>query len=66
MKCPKCGSDRFYGHQVLRADVIVDENGEFLENPECGLEAAIYDSGNPYGPFTCVKCGAEYSEIPGK
>ena len=64
MRCPKCGSVRFIGHQVLRADVIVDEDGEFLDNPEGGLEAAVYDSGKPYGPFTCVKCGTEYDEIP--
>ena len=63
MKCKNCGNDRFIGHQIIRAEVIVDENGKFYDNLECGLEAAIYDSERPYGPFTCTKCGSEYDEL---
>lgn len=62
MKC-KCGNDKFIGHQIIRADVIVNENGDFDENLECGLEKAIYDAERPYGPFSCTKCRAEYEEI---
>lgn len=63
MKCLKCGNDTFIGHQIIRADILVDENGDFCENLPGGLEPHIYDSEKPYGPFTCTKCGAEYEEI---
>lgn len=63
MKCKCCGNDRFIGHQVIRADVEVDDFGAFVGNLFGGLEAHIYDSGNPYGPFTCAKCGAEYEKL---
>ena len=59
----KCGCNRFYGHQVVRMNVICDENGDFDDNIEAGVEAAIYDAGKPYGPFQCVQCGAEYDEL---
>ena len=63
MKCKCCGNERFIGHQVIRADVIVDGNEAFAENLFGGLESHIYDSENPYGPFTCTKCGAEYEKL---
>ncbi|WP_251499109.1 hypothetical protein [Otoolea muris] len=28
-RCPFCGSERFIGHQLIRADVYVEGNGEF-------------------------------------
>lgn len=62
MRCT-CGSTRFIGHQLIRADVVVDGNGEFLENCEPSLEAAIYDAEKPYGPFTCTVCRKEYEEL---
>lgn len=58
-----CGNNRYIGHQILRTDVIVDESGSFYSNMEGGLESAIYDSGKPYGPFTCTKCRQEYDEL---
>ena len=63
MKCKKCGNNKFYAHQLCRMDVIVDENGEFEDNvhPEA-MGQDIYDSGKPYGPFTCTKCGWEYEK----
>lgn len=64
-RCPFCGSERFIGHQVIRADVYVDESGEFDGNLPSGLEASTYDSSAPYGPFTCVKCSQEFDELPG-
>lgn len=63
MRCKCCGNERFIGHQVIRADVIVDGNEAFAENLFGGLESHIYDSENPYGPFTCARCGAEYEEL---
>lgn len=62
MRC-SCGSTWFIGHQLIRADVVVDGNGEFLENCEPSLEAANYDAEKPYGPFTCTVCGKEYEEL---
>lgn len=63
-RCPFCGSKRFIGHQRIRADVYVGEDGAFDENLPGGLEAHIYDSERPYGPFTCDKCGHEFNELP--
>lgn len=58
MKC-KCGCDRFFAHQLLRVEIIVDENGCFDDDVGDTLEESIYDS-ETYGPYTCVECGAEY------
>lgn len=62
MKC-QCGCAEFIARQVIRADIVVDDSGAFLRNVEGGLEAGVYDSSTPYGPFTCVKCGTEYEEL---
>ncbi len=56
MKCPKCGNAQFYGHQIVRMNVTVDENNNFVDSGE------IYDSETPYGPFTCTKCGTEFDD----
>ena len=57
MKCTNCGNNQFVGHQIVRMEVVVDENNNFLEQRE------IYDAETPYGPFTCTKCGREYDDI---
>ena len=49
-----CGNDRFIGHQIIRADVIVGADGSFLKNVTDRLEDSIYDAEKPYGPFTCT------------
>lgn len=56
MKCPNCGNNKFTGHQLVRMDVLVDENNNFIEQIE------IYDSEKPYGPYTCTNCGQEYDD----
>ena len=56
MKC-KCGNDKFIAHQVVRMDVVVDENNNWIESKEA------YDSETPYGPYTCTACGEEYDEL---
>ena len=58
-----CGNDRFIGHQIIRADVIVGVDDSFLENVTDRLEDSIYDAEKPYGPFTCTACGREYDEL---
>lgn len=60
MKCKHCGGKEFFAHQVCRLNIIVDSDGEFLDNAHGDANQAIYDAGNPYGPFQCCTCGAEY------
>lgn len=57
MNCPTCEDTRFYAHQVCHHDVIVDSEGNFLEDGD-----NIYYSGKPFGPFICVKCCTEVEE----
>jgi len=55
-KC-RCGSDMFNAHQLARHDVVVDAGGIYQK------DIGVYDAEHPYGPFTCVQCGAEYDEL---
>ncbi len=62
MVCKSCGCSTFWGHQICRADILVSGlTGEFCGNMPGGI--AIYDTGNPYGPFQCTGCGAVYDEL---
>lgn len=63
-KCKFCGGTVFTARQVLRADVLVDGSGSFLDNFPGGVEANC-DADDPYGEFQCIKCGATYSELDG-
>ena len=57
LKCPKCGStEAFNAHQVCYIDVVVDTYGTFVSNLCESTDESIYDSGKPYGPYTCQKC----------
>ena len=56
-KACKCGSKRFYAHQVSYHDVIVTADNEF------DSDSGIYESGYPYGPYVCKECGAECAEL---
>lgn len=62
MKC-KCGNDKFYASQVAYIDIVVDENGTFLDNRYMTADESIYEVDSPYGPFVCTKCGAEYDHL---
>lgn len=59
----ECGNKKFIAHQIIRSSIIVDENGEFLDDSGDGLEESIYDTDSPFGPFTCTKCNKEYEEL---
>jgi len=59
-KCPKCGNGKFSGHQQVFMDVFVDSKGDWISD----ASKKPYDSNEPYGPFTCTKCGAEYETLP--
>ncbi len=65
MKCKFCGSEEFVAHQVVHMDVLVDGDGNFIDNLSGGA-ANIYASEKPFGPFTCSRCGAEYDEANGE
>lgn len=65
MECTICGGTLFGGHQNTHMDVIVTGDGLFHDNVPGGADAGIYDSSQPYGPFQCVCCGAEYEELDG-
>ena len=65
MECKFCGCTEFVAHQAVHMDVLVNEDGNFIDNLPGGL-ANIYDSGKPFGPFTCSRCGAGYDEVNGK
>lgn len=59
----RCGCDRFYAHQACRLSVVVNSDNFFVENVGGNAEAAIYDVKDPYGPYQCVECGAEYDSL---
>lgn len=52
----KCGCNTFWGHNVYHLDVKVGEYKQWLADGE------VYDNLEPYGPFSCDQCGAEYDE----
>ena len=53
----ECGNDRFFAHQVQYYDVIVHGDNYWTEDVEC------YEANDPYGPYTCTKCGKVYAEL---
>lgn len=61
-KCT-CGNDKFYAHQACYLDVIVDGDNHFEDNAMKTAEESVYESDDPYGPYTCTKCGKEYDEV---
>lgn len=63
MKCKFCGGDRFYGHQIVRVNIIVDENQDYVDGVHGDMSLDVYDSEPAYGPFQCIKCGAEYDVL---
>lgn len=62
--CEKCGGTRFIAHQLVRMDVIVDAEWNFIANVSDKAESDIYDAEEPYGPYTCAECGMEYENLP--
>jgi hypothetical protein len=56
MKC-ECGSTQFYASQVCYHRIIVDENGNFIDDLD------VDEADHPYGPFECTQCAKEYEEL---
>lgn len=63
MKCSVCNHAKFFGHQVVHTNIVCDEKGSFYSNTKNGLDAEVYEFREPFGPFQCVFCGAEYEEL---
>lgn len=59
-----CGCSTFFGHQVVHMDIKVNGFGAFEENmtPDSPL-SDIYYAGDPFGPFECTNCRAEYENL---
>lgn len=57
-KCTKCGNGRFYASQRCYHDIVVDANGEWIE------DIAISDAEKPYGPYICTECDESFEELP--
>lgn len=62
--CPECGCTEFYARRRCTLDIKVDGDNEFLDgvHPD-DVGADIYDAEDPFGPYECVECGAEYDEL---
>ena len=52
--CPICGNDKFYAHQKVLMDVVVDNDLDYISDGE------VYEAERPYGPFTCTLCRTEF------
>lgn len=57
-KCLKCGNDTFSAHQKCYHDITINRHGNFV------ADGGVYESSNPYGPFTCLVCDTEYDSLP--
>lgn len=62
-RCKICGCTEFSAHQRIYTDIIVDGDNHFIKNDSQNNSIAIYESENPYGPYTCKTCGMEYDEL---
>lgn len=54
-RCPKCGGTEFSAHQRAYHDVTVTIGSD--GRPRFEEDDGIYESEDPYGPYTCKKCG---------
>lgn len=63
MKCKHCGGESFIGHQLVRMDILVDGDGDYVDGVHKDISYDITDSEAAYGPFQCCGCGAEYNAL---
>jgi len=57
MRACKCGNKSFSAHQRCYHDVVVNSCNVYKK------DNGVYESENPYGPYTCIVCGAEYDDL---
>ena len=62
--CTNCGWKRFFAHQTVIADIVVDEENDFIENCATNGEIIAESAGTPFGPYICCNCGMQYDDIP--
>lgn len=62
-RCKICGCAEFSAHQRIYTDIIVDGDNHFIKNNSTDNSVAIYESEDPYGPYTCKICGMEYETL---
>ena len=51
-----CGHTKFTARQLGHHNVIVHDEETF--------DVDVYASGQPFGPYACVKCGKVYDKLP--
>lgn len=44
-------------------DIKVNGNNDFLDTMPEDSNGSIYDAEEPFGPYECVNCGAEYEKL---
>jgi len=57
MKACKCSSTNFSAHQRCYHDIVVNSSNIYKK------DNGVYESENPYGPYTCIRCGAVYDDL---
>jgi len=62
--CPKCGCRKFFAHQTVTADIIVNENNDFVENCSTTDDIVAESAETPFGPYICHFCREQYDELP--
>ena len=62
--CPKCCCKKFFAHQTVTADIIVDQFNEFVENCSTTGDIVAESAGTPFGPYICHDCHEQYDELP--
>lgn len=63
MKCKICNGERFMAQLIVHMDVYVNGNGDFDGDSLGDVDANTQHVGEPFGPFVCCQCGAEYEEL---
>jgi hypothetical protein len=62
MEC-ECGNNEFYAHQICHMDVVVDGSNNWQRNHPDD-QSCCYESGSPFGDYTCTECGKVYEDLP--
>ena len=55
-KCPGCGGAKFYGTQITR-QVIKVENNKVTDVED------VIDCGQHFGPYECIRCGCKVDKL---
>lgn len=66
--CGVCGNKEFYGMQICRRTVLINENGllENVVNKQIDQPVEILEMGPHKGPYKCSLCSSIYQSLPGQ